>query len=115
MSWINPLSYVLEGVAVNEFRGNQTVDINGQQVPGLVALQEIAGLPRYPFGQYGALDTPEKVRFLCSRQRQIADLVCVCSFHLLVLVQIIGQRLTRFCPRVDYPLCACRSSSSTSA
>ena len=61
VSWINPLAYVLEGVAVNEFRGDQTVLMNGQSVPGLVALQQTANLPRYRFGEYGALDTPQKV------------------------------------------------------
>ena len=52
---------MLEGVAVNEFRGDQTVELYGKQVPGLVALQQTANLPRYPFREYGALDTPNKV------------------------------------------------------
>ena len=61
VSWVNPVAYVLEGLVANEFRGGATVVEDGVTVDAMSAVQETFRIPRYPLGEYGDLNTPEKV------------------------------------------------------
>ena len=60
---MNPLAYTLEGIAINEFNGDQTVTLAyyNTQVTGLEALYSTFDLPRYNFTDYGVLHTPTDV------------------------------------------------------
>ncbi|KAH9260468.1 hypothetical protein BASA81_001638 [Batrachochytrium salamandrivorans] len=55
LNWLNPMSYAMEGLSVNEF-------LSFRDRPSLSPLAaDLAGTPRFPLEGYGSLNSPAKV------------------------------------------------------
>lgn len=95
LNWLNPMSYAMEGLSVNEFLSSS----DRAELSPLVA--DLVGTPRFPLDGYGSLNSPAKVMgfdfgmlLVFALLVDLAGVLAALGFHRLASRQPIAHQLS---------------------